>query len=137
MGSMAAGCMVDMDRHTRACISLIKQVLPGVTLSSLCGVYHVHRIRFVPMNKTPAAFQTYLVRLTSGPHTGRYIGQKIGGFITEPSFHTDPPIDLIGTKYMIYTQEQAAIRFFETSALEVNAQLQKVGISAELVAVTA
>lgn len=89
------------------------------------------------MSTSQQGQQLFNVKLTSGELHGRFVGQNIAGLITKKTLHTDPPLRLNGfDRYMLYSQEDAGIRFIETEALQVQADLTRLGINSDLVIAT-
>jgi hypothetical protein len=78
----------------------------------------------------------FRIKLTSGEHAGRYVGQSLGGgLVANPEMQSDPPLDIHGTNYGSYTQEQGAIQFFEHGAHEAFVKLRALGHELELIKV--
>lgn len=76
----------------------------------------------------------FMIRITEGEHSGRYIGNQIGGGLgTNPDLLANPEISVPGTTYALFAQERPAFRFFEAKAIEVQALLVKLGYKSELV----
>jgi hypothetical protein len=73
----------------------------------------------------PVAFPLYYVRVTSGDHEGRYVGDKrmAGG------------IPLANTDFFTWGEERP-FKFFERRALQLQATLRKAGHLSEVVSVT-
>jgi hypothetical protein len=78
----------------------------------------------------------FRIKLTSGEHAGRYVGQSVGGgLVANPEMQSDPPLDIHGTNYGSYAQEQGAIQFFEHGADEAFVKLRALGHELELIEV--
>jgi hypothetical protein len=76
------------------------------------------------------------IRLTSGEHKGRYIGLPVGsGWATNPVVNKNTPVNVPGTRYGLYAQEQAATKFSEGNVGGVQSDLKALGYESELVAV--
>ena len=76
------------------------------------------------------------IRITSGEHAGRYVGQQfIGGLVTNPEVQKNPPVNLLGAKYGLWAQERRATKFLEGNTPKVQAELKALGIESELVEV--
>jgi hypothetical protein len=72
------------------------------------------------------------IRITSGEHKGRYIGLPLAsGWGTEKN----PPVNLPGTRYGLYAEEQAATKFSERDVGMVQSDLKALGYESELVEV--
>jgi hypothetical protein len=75
----------------------------------------------------------FRIKLTSGEHAERYVGQSLrGGLVANPGMQSDPPLDIRGTNYGSYAQEQGAIQFFEHGAHEAFVKLRALGHELEL-----
>ena len=78
----------------------------------------------------------FRIKLTSGEHAERYVGQSLGsGLVANPEMQSDPPHDIHGTNYGSYAQEQGAIQFFEHGAHEAFVKLRALGHELELIEV--
>ena len=78
----------------------------------------------------------FRIKFTSGEHVGRYVGQSLGGgLVANPEVQSDPPLDIHGTNYGSYAQEQGAIQFFEHGAHEAFVKLRALGHELELIEV--
>ena len=78
----------------------------------------------------------FRIKLTSGEHAERYVGQSLGsGLVANPGMQSDPPLDIRGTNYGSYAQEQGAIQFFEHGAHEAFVKLRALGHELELLEV--
>ena len=78
----------------------------------------------------------FRIKLTSGEHAERYVGQSLGGgLVANPEMQSDPPLDIHGTHYGSYAQEQGAIQFFEHGAHEAFVKLRALGHELELIEV--
>jgi hypothetical protein len=45
----------------------------------------------------------FRIKLTSGEHAERYVGQSLGGgLVANPEMQSDPPLDIHGTNYGSY-----------------------------------
>lgn len=78
----------------------------------------------------------FRIKLTAGEHAERYVGQSLGGgLVANPEIHSDPPLDIRGTNYGSYAQEQGAIQFFEHGAYEAFVKLRALGHELELIEV--
>jgi hypothetical protein len=73
------------------------------------------------------------VRITSEPFAGRYVGQTLTGARRNPALIANPEIVLPGSPYALFVQEEAATRFFEPKAIEVQAELKKRRLNSILV----
>jgi hypothetical protein len=70
----------------------------------------------------------FRIKLTSGDHAGRYVGQSLGGgLVANPEIQKDPPLDIHGTNYGSHAQEEGAIQFFEHGAHEAFVKLRALG----------
>jgi hypothetical protein len=78
----------------------------------------------------------FRIKLTSREHAERYVGQSLGGgLVANPEMQNDPPLDIHGTNYGSYVQEQGAIQFFEHGAHEAFVKLRALGHELELIEV--
>jgi hypothetical protein len=78
----------------------------------------------------------FRIKLTSGEHVGRYVGQSLGGgLVANPEMQSNPPLDIHGTNYGSYAREQGAIQFFEHGAHEASVKLRALGHELELIEV--
>ena len=78
----------------------------------------------------------FRIKLTSGEHAERYVGQSLGGgLVANPEMQSDRPLDIHGTNYGSYSQEQGAIQFFEHGAHEAFVKLRALGHELELIEV--
>jgi hypothetical protein len=78
----------------------------------------------------------YRVRITAGEHKGRYVGMGFGnGLVTNPEVRKNPPVNVSGTNYALWTQERGATEFFEGNSAKVQAELKAAGYESELVEV--
>jgi hypothetical protein len=78
----------------------------------------------------------FRVKLTSGEHAERYVGQSLGsGLVANPEMKTDPPLNIHGTNYGSYAQEQGAIQFFEHGAHEASVKLRALGQELQIIEV--
>jgi hypothetical protein len=78
----------------------------------------------------------FRIKLTSGEHAERYVGQSLGGgLVANPEMQSDPPLDIHGTNYGSYAQERGAIQFFEHGAHEAFVKLRALGHELELIEV--
>ncbi|HET6932752.1 MAG TPA: hypothetical protein VFI45_20675 [Candidatus Acidoferrum sp.] len=78
----------------------------------------------------------FRIKLTSGEHAERYVGQSLGGgSVANPEMQNDPPLDIYGTNYGSYAQERGAIQFFEHGAHEAFVKLRALGHELELIEV--
>jgi hypothetical protein len=76
------------------------------------------------------------IRITSGDYKGRYIGLPVGGgWSANPVVQKNPPVNVAGTRYGVYSQEQAATEFSEGNVAAVQFDLKTVGYESELVEV--
>jgi hypothetical protein len=76
------------------------------------------------------------IRVTSGAYKGRYIGLPVGsGWGTNPVVQKNPPVNVAGTRYGVYSQEQAATEFSEGNVGAVQTDLKALGYESELVEV--
>jgi hypothetical protein len=76
------------------------------------------------------------IRITSGDYKGRYIGLPVGsGWGTNPVVQKNPPVNVAGTRYGVYSQEQAATEFSEGNVGAVQTDLKALGYESELVEV--
>ena len=76
------------------------------------------------------------IRITSGDYKGRYIGLPVGsGWGANPVVQTNPPVNVAGTRYGVYSQEQAATEFSEGNVGAVQFDLKALGYESELVEV--
>jgi hypothetical protein len=74
----------------------------------------------------------YRIRITSGDWNGRYVGLSFaGGLVTNPEVQQNPPANIPG--YGLWIQERAATQFFEAKAVSVQAELNALGYSSELI----
>jgi hypothetical protein len=73
------------------------------------------------------------VRVTSGPYKGRFVGPVFLGLRTNPVLYEDPEVQVDGTPYCLFAQEEAASQYFDEKAAKVQAQLKAVGLDSELV----
>jgi hypothetical protein len=68
------------------------------------------------------------IRITSGDYKGRYIGLPVGsGWDTNPVAQSNPPVNVPGTRYGVYAQEQAATKFSEENVGAVQSDLKALG----------
>jgi hypothetical protein len=78
----------------------------------------------------------FRLKVVSGEHTGRFIGQRLGGgIITSPEIRQNPPVDIPKTTYALHVQERAATQFSENNAMQVQIYLRALGYELELVEV--
>jgi hypothetical protein len=79
------------------------------------------------------AMKTIIV--TSGEFKGRYVGVSFSGkgLVTNPEVRSNPPVNLTGTKYGLWLQEDVATQFFEQNVAAVLADLKAAGVEAEAV----
>jgi hypothetical protein len=78
----------------------------------------------------------FRIKLISGEYAGRYGGQSLGGgLVANPEMQGDPPLDIHGTNYGSYAQEQGAIQSFEHGAHEAFVKLRALGHGLELIEV--
>jgi hypothetical protein len=78
----------------------------------------------------------FRVKVTSGEHAERYVGQSLGsGLVANPEMQSDPPLDIHGTNYGSYAHEQGAIQFFEHGAHEAFVKLRALGHELEMIEV--
>jgi hypothetical protein len=78
----------------------------------------------------------FRIKLTSGEHAGRYVGQSLGGgLIASREMQSDSPLNIHDTNYGSYAQEQGAIQFFEHGAHEAFIKLRALGHELELIEV--
>ena len=76
-----------------------------------------------------------IIRITSGEHKGRYVGQSFGGgLVTNPQVLKNPPVNIPG--YGLHAQERGATKFFEQNTARVQADLRALGYESELVEAT-
>jgi hypothetical protein len=75
------------------------------------------------------------IKILLGEHAERYVGQPFGGLVANPEMENDPPVDIPGTNYGSYVQEQGATQFFEHGAHEAFAKLRALGYELELLEV--
>lgn len=75
----------------------------------------------------------FLIKILSGDHADRYIGQSLGsGLVASEEMKDDHPIDILLTNYGSYGQEQSAIQFFEHGAYEAFVKLHALGYEVEM-----
>jgi hypothetical protein len=72
------------------------------------------------------------IRLTSGRYKGRYIGLPVPN---DSDTKKKSPVNLPGTRYGLYEQEQAATKFSEENVGAVQSDLKALGYESELVEV--
>jgi hypothetical protein len=78
----------------------------------------------------------FRIKLTSGEHADRYIGQSSSsGLVPIADMQNDPPADIPLTKYGPYRQDQNAIHFFEHGAYQAFVKLRALGYEIEMVEV--
>jgi hypothetical protein len=78
----------------------------------------------------------FRVKLKSGEHAERFVGQSLGGGLgANPEMQSGPPLDIHGTNYGSHAQEQGAIRFFEHGAHEAFVKLRALGHELEMIEV--
>jgi hypothetical protein len=66
------------------------------------------------------------IRITSGDYKGRYIGLPVGsGWGTNPVVQKNPPVNVAGTRYGVYSQEQTATEFSEGNVGAVQSDLAR------------
>jgi hypothetical protein len=75
----------------------------------------------------------FKIRISSGEHRGFYVGPPISGLLILPTAEEEQALALDGLRYMLYTQESAAICFGSSVALEVQAELRRIGFDSELI----
>ena len=75
----------------------------------------------------------YRIRIASGVAKGRYVGSRVGGYVSNPDVLKNPPTNVPG--YGLWAQEDAATEFFEPSTAKVQAELEGLGYDTELVQV--
>ena len=76
----------------------------------------------------------FRIKLKSGEHAERYVGQSLDdGLVANPGMQSDPPLDIHGTNYGSYAQEQSAIQFFEHGSHEAFVKLRALGHELELI----
>jgi hypothetical protein len=75
------------------------------------------------------------IRVTSGEFKGRFVGVSFSGagLVTNPEVRKNPPVNLPGTKYGLWLQEDVATGFFENNVAIVLADLKTAGVEAEAV----
>lgn len=81
--------------------------------------------------------KAYIIRIKSGDHAGRYVGGRFGGgLVTNPEVRNNPPVNVPGsTKYGLWAQEAASMRFFETGLPPALEELTKLGYELDVVKV--
>jgi hypothetical protein len=78
----------------------------------------------------------FRIKITSGIHADRYIGQSFSsGLVASEELQRDPPVDIPRTHYGSYALEQSAIQFFEHGAYEAFVKLRALGYEIELMEV--
>ncbi|MGO9576704.1 MAG: hypothetical protein ACLPTQ_20535 [Terriglobales bacterium] len=77
----------------------------------------------------------FKIRIRSGDYRGRYVGDNIGGLITNQELLKNREVKIPGTRYSLYAQEGGAKGFFAHAAPAVQAELQALGYETELVEV--
>ncbi len=78
----------------------------------------------------------FRIKLKSGEHAERYVGHSLDrGLVANPEMQSDPPLDIHGTNYGSYAQEQSAIQFFEHGSHEAFVKLRALGHELELIEV--
>jgi hypothetical protein len=76
------------------------------------------------------------IRITSGDYKGRYIGLPVGtGGNTTPAAKKNTPVNVPGTRYGLYKEEQAATKFSEANVRGVQSDLEVLGYTSKLVEV--
>jgi hypothetical protein len=74
------------------------------------------------------------IRITSGDYKGRYIGLPVGSVLVT-NLRKNSPVNVPGTRYGLYAQEQAATKFSEGNVGGVQSDLKALGYESELVEV--
>jgi hypothetical protein len=86
--------------------------------------------------KSPV-MKAYSIKIKSGEYAGRYVGGRFGGgLVTNPEVQNNPPVNVPGsTKYGLWAQEKAAMRFFETGLPGAVEELTKLGYEIDVLKV--
>ena len=80
--------------------------------------------------------RAFILRITTGAHAGRYVGVRFGGgLVTNPDLQKTPPVNIPGTNFGPWAQDQAATRFFEPAITEAAAELTKLGYEVQIIQV--
>jgi hypothetical protein len=78
----------------------------------------------------------FIIRITSGPHAGRYVGGSFGGgLVTNPEVQNNPPVNVPGSKYGLWAQKATATRFIEAAVHDAAAALTALGYEVEMIQV--
>ncbi|HWZ96868.1 MAG TPA: hypothetical protein VN025_03835 [Candidatus Dormibacteraeota bacterium] len=81
-----------------------------------------------------SVMKAYTIKIKSGQYAGRYVGGRFGGgLVTNPVVQNNPPVNIPGsTKYGLWTQEKAAMSFFETGLSSALEELTKLGFELDV-----
>jgi hypothetical protein len=87
--------------------------------------------------KETSVMKAFTIKIKSGPMAGRWIGGRFGGgLVTNPKVQVNPPVNVPGsTKYGLWAQEAAAMRFFETGLPAALEELTKLGYELDVLKV--
>ncbi len=79
----------------------------------------------------------FIIRIKSGPNTGRYVGMHFGGgLVTNHEVLNNPPVNVPGSdKYGLWVQKPAATRFLEVAIYNAAAELTQLGHDVEIIPV--
>jgi hypothetical protein len=75
------------------------------------------------------------IRIASGDYKGRYIGLPVGTGGGTNLAKKNTPVNVPGTRYGLYKEEQAATKFSEANVRGVQSDLEALGYTSKLVEV--
>ena len=85
------------------------------------------------MSATGRVLGFFRIRIASGELSGFYVGPQDSESFAQPTSQAQRALSLNGFSYLLYTQEEAAMCFGSSVALDVQADLRRLGVDSELI----